>query len=99
LAGSVIEPDEGGTMTQPTSRERFKPTPKMVAGAIIGVLALVFILQNTGRIRVHLLFFHIDNPAWVWLLVLFAAGFVLGSIFPWFRRRAKRDTGSSPAAE
>jgi uncharacterized integral membrane protein len=66
----------------------------MIAWGVVVVLALVFIFQNTGQTRIHLLFARIENPAWVWLLILFAAGFVVGSIFPWFRRPARRRRSS-----
>nr|WP_246087067.1 hypothetical protein [Nocardioides humi] len=26
-------------------------------------------------------------PAWIWLLVVFAAGLAVGSLFPWLHRR------------
>jgi len=29
-------------------------------------------------------------PAWIWLVVIFAAGVVVGSVFPWLRRRYGR---------
>lgn len=73
--------------THEALKSRWRPSPRLAAGVVMGLLALTFILQNTGSMRVHLLFMHIDNPAWVWLLALFAAGFVVGSAFPWFRRR------------
>jgi uncharacterized integral membrane protein len=88
-------------MTEPTGSRpdrRFKLSPRLVIGAVIGVLALVFVLQNTGRMRVHILFTHIDNPLWVWLVVLFAAGFIVGSVFPWFRRRRKKTSDASSSS-
>jgi uncharacterized integral membrane protein len=47
----------------------------------------VFALQNTGEKHVRFLFWSWSMPAWIWLLVIFAAGVVVGSIFPWLRRR------------
>jgi uncharacterized integral membrane protein len=89
-------------MSEPGSsppERRFKLSPRIIVGAVIGILALVFVLQNTGHIRVHVLFASIDNPAWVWLVILFAAGYVVGSIFPWFHRRTKRAHGPSASSE
>jgi uncharacterized integral membrane protein len=54
---------------------------------VIGVLALVFVLQNTAQKHVRFLFWSWSMPAWIWLLVIFVAGVVVGSIFPWLRRR------------
>ncbi|WP_018353293.1 lipopolysaccharide assembly protein LapA domain-containing protein [Longispora albida] len=62
-------------------------TPKLVLGAVIGILALVFVFQNTRNGRFTFLFWEANAPAWLWMLVLFLAGMVVGSIFPWFRRR------------
>jgi uncharacterized integral membrane protein len=75
----------------------FRLSPRIVVGAIIAVLALVFIFQNTTDTRVHLLFWNVDRPAWLWLLIVFAAGFVVGSIYPWFRHRQKRASASPPS--
>lgn len=62
-------------------------SPKAVAAIVIGVLALVFVLQNTAQKHVRFLFWSWSMPAWIWLLVIFVAGVVVGSIFPWLRRR------------
>ena len=64
-------------------------TPKGVVVIIVAVLALVFVFQNTGRRRTNLFFWHLDGPAWAGLLAVLAIGFIVGSAFPWFRRRGK----------
>ena len=60
---------------------------KMVVALLLVVLALMFVFQNTGSKNVHFLFWSTSMPAWVWLLAVFVAGVVVGSVFPWFRRR------------
>ena len=62
----------------------------MIVAIIIAILAVILISENTQRTQFHLFFWHIDRPAWVMFLILFAAGFVVGSIYPWFHRRQKR---------
>ncbi|MGY0237062.1 lipopolysaccharide assembly protein LapA domain-containing protein [Longispora urticae] len=62
-------------------------SPKLVIGLVIGVLALVFVFQNTANGKVSFLGWEFNAPAWLWMLVLFVAGLVVGSIFPWFRRK------------
>ena len=62
-------------------------SPKLIIGAILLVLALVFILQNTSKNKVDVFFWDATAPKWIWMLVLFGAGMIVGSIFPWFRRR------------
>lgn len=54
-----------------------------VVTAIIATLAVIFVLQNTGRGRVTFWFWHITAPAWIWLTVLFLLGVVAGSLAPW----------------
>ena len=61
--------------------------PKVVAGIVIAVLALVFVFQNTGEGRIDILFWSVSMPTWIWLLVIFVAGVAVGSLFPWMRRR------------
>lgn len=63
--------------------------PRTIAGIALGVVALVFVAQNTSRGRVNFLFWDLDAPAWVWMLILFAAGVVVGSLSPWLRGRRK----------
>jgi uncharacterized integral membrane protein len=70
--------------------------PRAILGIVIAVLALIFILQNTHDVQIHVLFWHSDRPLWLWMLVLFVAGFIVGSVFPWLRRTKKRTTETSP---
>jgi uncharacterized integral membrane protein len=56
---------------------------------VIAVLVLVFVFQNTQRRRTNLFIWHLDGPAWAGLFAVLAIGFLIGSAFPWFRRRSK----------
>lgn len=71
-------------------RVKWRPSPKLVLGAVLAVLGLVLVFQNTKRGQVNLFSWHVSLPAWIWLLVTFAVGVVVGSIFPWFRRQKKK---------
>jgi uncharacterized integral membrane protein len=64
-------------------------SPRAIAAIIIGVIALIFIFQNTRDARVDVLFWHSNRALWLWLLIVFAGGFIVGSIYPWFHRRRK----------
>jgi uncharacterized integral membrane protein len=70
-----------------TRSVRRSVSPKMVLAIVVGVLALVFVFQNTSSKHVRFLFWSLSMPAWIWLLVVFVAGVVVGSLFPWLRRR------------
>lgn len=62
-------------------------SPRLIGGVVLAVLAVIFVLQNTARGRVSFLFWHITAPSWTWLIVIFVVGVIVGSMFPWFRRR------------
>jgi uncharacterized integral membrane protein len=85
------------------SGHRFHLTGRFIIGGVIAVLALILLLQNTHDVQVHFLFWHSDHPVWVWFLVLFAAGFVVGSLFPWAhlldRRQTKENQPSAPPSQ
>jgi uncharacterized integral membrane protein len=61
-------------------------TRKRVIGGIIAIIALLFIFQNTATGDFHFLFFDIKAPRWLWLLGVFAAGFVTSLL--WTRHRS-----------
>ena len=65
-------------------------SPKLILGLILVVLVLVFIFQNTAKSKVDIYFWDATAPRWVWMVVLFVAGLLVGSIFPWLRRRDHR---------
>lgn len=60
--------------------------PKQIAIGVLGILAVVFIFQNTGKGKVHFLWFDITAPAWLWLIVVFLIGGAVGWII-----RVRRD--------
>lgn len=62
-------------------------TAKRALVLILGVLALVFIFQNTDQASVNLFAWEVTAPGWVWLLGLFVVGVAVGSVFPWLRRK------------
>ena len=72
----------------PRTEERYRPSPKLIVGAIIAILALVFVFQNTDKKRVNFLWMDFNAPAWMWLLVIFLAGSLVGYTFA--RRQARR---------
>ena len=84
------------------SGHRFQLSWRMIVGGVIAVLALILILQNTHDVQIHVFFWHADRPLWLWLLLLFVAGFIVGSLFPWAnlltRRHPKGNAPGSPSA-
>jgi uncharacterized integral membrane protein len=72
----------------PRTHERYRPSPKLIIGAVIALVALVFVFQNTDRETVKFLWMDFNAPAWMWLLVIFLAGALVGYMFA--RRQARR---------
>lgn len=54
---------------------------------VLIVLAVVFIAQNRERVSVTVLWTDVNAPMWLFLAILFLAGFAAGSIV--YRRRAR----------
>jgi uncharacterized integral membrane protein len=72
----------------PRTDARYRPSPKVIAGAVIAFFALVFVFQNTDRKTVSFLWMDFKAPAWMWLLVIFLAGALVGYMLA--RRQARR---------
>jgi uncharacterized integral membrane protein len=64
-------------------KDGFKPSGKQIGAGIVGLLLLVFVLQNTDKTSVTLLLFDINSPLWMVLagsiLLSVGVGYVLGS--------------------
>lgn len=60
-------------------------TPKRVAGLVIVVLAVVFVVQNTRKTRVRFIVPVVDTWVWLALVVALLLGFAAGALFA--RRR------------
>ena len=61
-----------------------------IIGGIAAVIALIFILQNTGSGEVQFLAWSFTFPIWLWALILFLLGGVSGYFLHWQRVRARR---------
>jgi len=75
-------------------------SPKQIIGVVIGVLAVIFVFQNTKKGSIHFLFWTMTMPGWVWLLLVFVAGVAVGLLLPRMRAsaRKKRDKARDKAA-
>jgi len=76
--------------TQPKTPEKGSFfTAKNILAIIICVVALVFVFSNMAMATLNLFGARLTMPGWVWLVVLLAIGFVVGSLFPWFKTKKK----------
>lgn len=66
------------------------PPWKLIGFVALGVVGLLFVLQNRTRMPVQFLFFEINSRQWVNLAVAIALGVVLDRLFLSWRRRRKQ---------
>jgi uncharacterized integral membrane protein len=78
---------------QQPPKEGWHPTRKQIIAAIIAVVAVLFIFQNTNRGHFHFLWFDFQAPVWIWLLLVFAGGVATGLLIA--SRRAKRQAAQA----
>lgn len=77
---SYVRDDQNGSQKSGIS-------PRLIVAGVLGLVALLFVVQNSDRHRVDFLLWDMSAPAWLWMIILLAIGVVIGSIFPWFRRK------------
>jgi uncharacterized integral membrane protein len=68
---------------------------RLVLGAVIVVLTVLFIVQNNEKVETSFVFFTVETRLWVDLLVAVLLGAVLGQLAEamWNRRRRRRGRG------
>lgn len=69
---------------------RSGPSPMLIALIVVGVLAVVFVLQNGDRTKTNFLMFEFRSSLWVTILLAMAAGVILDRVFTMWWRRRKR---------
>lgn len=67
--------------------ERFRFSPKQVLGAVLALIVLVLVLQNTQTVRVDLLVWNVEWPLWVILVAMLVIGALIGMLLRWRARR------------
>ncbi len=65
-------------------------TPKNILGIVLAIAALVFVFLNTNTATLNLFGVKLGLPGWIWLIALLAIGFIVGSLFPWFKGKDKK---------
>lgn len=65
---------------------------RIVVAAVIAIVAMIVVLQNTQSVQTRLLFVTLTMPAAVLLFVTLVVGFVLGLIAAaWLNRRPAKE--------
>jgi len=75
-------PDVAGV--EPVKR---KSPVRLIIVVVIVALAVLLIVQNHGSATVSFLGWDFTMPGWLWILILVLLGVIIGSVFPWGRRK------------
>jgi uncharacterized integral membrane protein len=82
-------PDQKGWQELP--KERSKISPELIVALVIGVLLLIFIVQNADDTEVTWIIRDSSTPLWVVIFVSAIAGYLIGQfIEAGFKRRRRR---------
>ena len=77
------------------AKERSGISPMMILFIVLGVLAVVFILQNSDSQEINFLFFEFRAPLWVILFGLLVLGALLDRLVTyWMKRRKARQVAA-----
>jgi uncharacterized integral membrane protein len=68
------------------TRTRRRLAPRMVTGLALGVLAVVFVVENMQRVDVRILVPVVTMPLWAALTAVLFVGIVVGLLFTRTRR-------------
>jgi uncharacterized integral membrane protein len=71
------------------------PMTRLAVGGVALIYAIIFIVLNTSRVRIHFVFFTVSTHLWVGLLVCLAIGALLGQALGTYRKRAARSRQTS----
>lgn len=65
-------------------------SPTLIAFVVIGILAVIFIVQNRDEVGVRLIIPKVEMPVWVAIAISLAIGAILDRLFvAWWRRRRR----------
>jgi uncharacterized integral membrane protein len=85
-------PDQKGWQELPKERSKF--SPELIGALVIGVLLLIFIVQNADDTEVTWIIGDSSTPLWVVIFVSAIAGYLIGQLIEaGFKRRRRRKRG------
>lgn len=82
-------------MTVPAGTSRsagngFRPSGRLIGAGALGLVAMIFLLQNRERVSVHVLGFEANLPIWGVLGLVLTAGIAIGYLLAGRRHRRRR---------
>jgi lipopolysaccharide assembly protein A len=77
------------TGSRPAGRSRLREmvSGRLIIAVVALVLAVVFVVQNTQRVRIHFVFFTVSSRLWIGFIVCLVLGALLGQVLGLLRRR------------
>jgi uncharacterized integral membrane protein len=66
-------------------------SPALIAGIVLALAAIDFVVQNRKDVPVHFLFFDTKKPLWMLLLITSVLAIVAAELISVAVRRARRD--------
>ncbi len=71
------------------------PNTKMILSIVLGILALIFVVQNSKSGTIHFLLFKFTAPVWIAFLLILTAGAVVGYVLRGVRQDRKAAKNST----
>ncbi len=65
-------------------------SPALIAGIILALAAIDFVVQNRRDVPIHFLFFETDKPLWILLVITSVLAIVAAELVGSHMRRARR---------
>jgi uncharacterized integral membrane protein len=96
----MANPPASHQSPESSRRLRRSRLTRLILVALVLIYAVVFIVLNRGKVKIHFIFFTVTSRLWVGFLVCIALGVVLGLAIGVYRRRHRstpdeRDAGGS----
>jgi len=66
-------------------------SPALIAGIVLALAALDFVVQNRDDVSIHFLFFETEKPLWTLLLITSVLAIVAAELIAIAIRRSRRD--------
>jgi uncharacterized integral membrane protein len=85
-----VASSDPGSSDRSIGQKNIRLSPVMIAGGVIGLGLLAFVLQNRRRVPVHWLFFNVHAPLYVVTFVTIAASVVAAELIAVAVRRHRR---------
>ena len=74
--------------TDSTKPEKKRPPIRLIVVAVLAILSLVLVLQNTATVETKILFATVAMPRAVLLAITFLLGVIVGLLIPFLRKRS-----------